>query len=124
YKTTGQWRSYPRDVRLAADGEPVRILGAFMGNGIDQCDIWSPTIAKITAVIERWQRGNATVEGCRHVIQMMLGGMSQFLTNVQRMPDAVCKRLDKMLRAYLWNDRIIPPVNKEYVYASVETGGL
>ncbi|KAI0738371.1 hypothetical protein C8Q80DRAFT_1074680, partial [Daedaleopsis nitida] len=124
YKTTGQWESYPRGARMAAEGEPVRILGAFLGNNVDQCEVWSPTISKVSATIEHWQWGNATVEGRRHVVQMVLGGMSQFLTDVQRMPDSVCRRLDKILRAYLWNDRTIPPVKKEFVYASVEMGGL
>ncbi|KAI0742777.1 hypothetical protein C8Q80DRAFT_1101611, partial [Daedaleopsis nitida] len=124
YKLHGRWMTYPRNAHMAEDGEPVRMLGAFLGNGIDQCEVWSPTIAKITATIERWKRGTATIEGRRHVVQMVLGGMSQFLTDVQRMPRAVQARLDKVMRAYLWNDRIIPPVSKAFIHASVERGGL
>ncbi|KAI0743031.1 hypothetical protein C8Q80DRAFT_1058477, partial [Daedaleopsis nitida] len=124
YNAHGVWGTYPRNARIASEGEPVRMLGAFLGNGLDQCEVWSPTIAKVTATIERWKRGTATIEGRRHVVQMVLGGMSQFLTDVQRMPTATRNRLDKIMRAYLWNDRVIPPVSKEYVYASIEKGGL
>ncbi len=55
---------------------------------------------------------------------MFVGGMTQFLTDVQCMPTHVCKRLERILRGYLWNDRVQPPVSMEQVCAPVECGGL
>ncbi|RPD55591.1 hypothetical protein L226DRAFT_466944, partial [Lentinus tigrinus ALCF2SS1-7] len=124
YRSTGTWKNFPQNARMAGEGEPVRILGAFIGNGVRQCEAWSPTLAKLDSVLERWQKGISTLEGRRHVVQMFIGGMTQFLTDVQSMPPQVCKRLEKVLRKYLWNDRIIPPVSMEYACASFEHGGL
>ncbi|KAI0757506.1 hypothetical protein C8Q80DRAFT_1116624 [Daedaleopsis nitida] len=43
---------------------------------------------------------------------------------VQRMPDSVRSRFEKIVRKYLWNDRIIPPVSMEQACASRDSGGL
>ncbi len=124
YKATGIWKNYPRNVRMADEGEPVRILGAFLGNGVHECEVWTPTLAKLGAVLERWQQGITTLDGRRHVVQMFVGGMTQFLSDVQHMPPQICRRLERILREYLWNDRVIPPVSMEYACASREVGGL
>ncbi len=124
YNSTGSWKNYPTGIHMAGEGVAVRILGAFLGNGVDECAVWSPTLAKVSAVIERWQRGISTVEGRRHVVQMMFGGMTQFLTDVQRMPDPVQSRLNRMIRQYLWHDRHTPLVKMDYAYVSREDGGL
>ncbi len=131
YRLTGAWKNYPRGVHMAQNGEAVRILGAFFGNGVSQVQIWTLVLTKIVAmkkplmqVIERWSRGHATLQGKRHVIQMIIGGMTQFFTTVQRMPEIVVTRLTKVIREYLWDDRHSPPVSMEHVCLPVELGGL
>ncbi|KAI0685470.1 hypothetical protein C8T65DRAFT_546944, partial [Cerioporus squamosus] len=132
YRRTGRWQSYPAHVNIAGDGEPVRILGAFIGNGVEQCEVWTPTLAKLEGVLDRWKQGISTLEGRRHVVQMFVGGMTQFLTDVQAMPVQVQKQLERsdggsgqrILRKYLWNDRVVPPVSLEHAHADFERGGL
>lgn len=131
YRVTGMWRNYPRGVHIAREGEAVRILGAFFGNGINQVDVWTLVLTKIVAmrkplmeVIERWKAGHATLQGKRHVVQMIVSGMTQYLTTVQRMPDDILTRLNKIIRRYLWNDRKNTPVGLDYVCLPVERGGL
>ncbi|RPD77086.1 hypothetical protein L226DRAFT_439437, partial [Lentinus tigrinus ALCF2SS1-7] len=131
YRDTGSWKNYPTNVHVAQEGEPVRILGAFLGNGIDQVEIWSVVLTKMVAirkplmeVLERWKRGHATLYGKKHIIQMIVGGMTQYLTNVQRMPEAIVRRLTKIIRGFLWNDRTNTPVSMSHVCLPVEQGGL
>ncbi len=131
YKTSGAWQNYPRGIHIAQDGEAVRILGAFFGNGADQVDIWTVILTKIVAMrkplmhaISRWKAGHATVQGKKHVVQMIVGGMTQFFTTVQRMPDIILQRLKKIIREYLWDDRHNIPVGLEHVYLPVAKGGL
>ncbi len=131
YRTTGSWGNYPKGVHVAQEGETVRILGAFFGNGIDQVHVWTVVLTKIVAmrkplmeVIERWKRGHATVQGKRHVVHMIIGGMTQYLTTVQRMPDSIVNRLNKIIRSYLWDDRRNTPVGLSHVCLPVEQGGL
>ncbi len=131
YRATGSWENYPQGVHVAEDGEAVRILGAFIGNGIDQVAVWTLVLNKIVAmrkplmeVIARWKNGHATIQGKKHVVQMIIGGMTQYLTSVQRMPDTIRKRLTKIIREYLWDDRRNPPVSMKQAYLPVARGGL
>ncbi len=131
YRHTGAWGNYPRGVHVAQEGEAVRILGAFFGNGVSQMDIWSLVLTKIVAMkkplmhaIARWKEGHATLHGKKHVVQMIVGGMTQFFTMVQRMPDDIIARLNKVIRGYLWDDRRNSPVGLSHVCLPVERGGL
>ena len=36
----------PPQIQISRDGEPVRVLGAFVGNKVDQVNIWSPILEK------------------------------------------------------------------------------
>ncbi|KAI0831042.1 hypothetical protein BC628DRAFT_1298528, partial [Trametes gibbosa] len=101
YRITGQWGNYPENVHMAADGEPVRILGAWLGNGVNESKIWALKIEKILTVTNHWKNATTTLNGKRHVVQMMVGGMSQFLTDVQRMLKSVMTRLNKLPREYV-----------------------
>ncbi len=131
YRQEGAWHNYPRGVHVAQEGEAVRILGAFFGNNVSQIDVWSVVLTKIVAIkkplmhaMERWKAGHATLHGKKHVIQMIVGGMTQFLTTVQRMPDTIRVRLDKIIRNYLWDERCNTPVGMKHVYLPVSQGGL
>ncbi|KAI0822594.1 hypothetical protein BC628DRAFT_1290311, partial [Trametes gibbosa] len=124
YRTTGRWGNYPANVHVAPEGEPVRILGAWLGNSINECEVWAPKIEKILIVITRWKGTHTTLNGKRHVVQMMIGRMSQFLTNVQRMPKSVMIRLNKLMREYIWNDKASPPVQFDCLTLPLEQGGL
>lgn len=131
YQATGTWMNYPKGVHFAQEGEAIRILGAFFGNGIVRTDVWTLVLNKIVAmrkplmqVIARWKEGHATVQGKRHVIQMIVGGMTQYLTTVQRMPEPICKRLTKIIRGYIWDDRSSTPISMAQVCLPVERGGL
>ncbi|KAH9848601.1 hypothetical protein C2E23DRAFT_713405, partial [Lenzites betulinus] len=124
YRTTGAWGNYPQNVHVAREGEPVRILGAFFGNGLDDCGVWSPRLAKLDDTLRRWKLGRTTLEGKRHVAQMFVGGMTQFLTDVQRMPKTILSRMTKILRKYIWDDKFNTPVGMSHLCLPFEEGGL
>ncbi|KAH9853635.1 hypothetical protein C2E23DRAFT_712855, partial [Lenzites betulinus] len=124
YHTTGRWRNYPQNVHVAKEAEPVRILGAFFGNGVSDIAVWTPKIDKLVSALERWKVGRTTLEGKRHVSQMMVGGMTQFLTDVQRMPTTVLKRVNKIMRNYLWDDKHNTPVSMAHMCTPFSKGGF
>jgi exonuclease III len=37
----------PEDIHIAADGEPVRLLGAWLGNKVNNADPWGPVLEKV-----------------------------------------------------------------------------
>jgi hypothetical protein len=78
----------PDSVNIAKDGESVRILGARVGNKVDDNSVWTPTVEKINASLERWDRRHPTLEMRRHIVQMTIGSMTQYLTQVNGMHEA------------------------------------
>lgn len=76
----------PQHIHIVKDGEAVRMLGAWVGNKINSEGVWAPTLEKIDRKLEQWERSHPTMEGRRLIIQMVVGGMTQYLTQVQGMP--------------------------------------
>ncbi|OSD05733.1 hypothetical protein PYCCODRAFT_1349910, partial [Trametes coccinea BRFM310] len=124
YKDTGLWGDYPQNVHVAGEGDIVRILGTFFGNGIGECHVWMPRLAKLEDTMKQWKLGQITLEGKQHVPQMFVGGMTQFLTDVQRMLEQILKRLTKFFRRYIWDDKHNTLVRMVYLALLFEKGGF
>ncbi|PBK68387.1 hypothetical protein ARMSODRAFT_887817, partial [Armillaria solidipes] len=96
----------PEKIGIAMDGEAVRTLGAWVGNGIKQADVWTRTLDKIEENLDRWDLGHPTMEGRRRLIVLMIvGGMTQYLAKVQGTPD-IEQRLERRTQKFLWVTRI------------------
>ena len=113
----------PAYIHIAKDGEPVRILGTWVGNKIDNENVWSVQLNKIDHALEGWEKSNPTIEGRKLIIQMVVGGMTQYLTQVQGMPTSTEKMLVKRIRKFIWREKTMTPVNTETLYAPTEMGG-
>lgn len=100
-KTTPNKNPLPDQLHIAADGEASRILGAWFGNRLDTEQVWVPILEKIDANLERWTANGLTMEGRRHVVQMIIGGMTQYLTVVQGMPKSIEKKLTKRVKTFM-----------------------
>jgi exonuclease III len=112
------------NMRFARDGEPVRLLGAWIGNRIDNAVPWTPVIEKVERALERWDKSHPSIEGRRLIVQMAVGGTTQYLTKVQEMPKHVEKRLTNIIWEFIWdgNPRSAP-VNREVMHAQLLDGG-
>ncbi|KAF8177917.1 hypothetical protein K438DRAFT_2022119 [Mycena galopus ATCC 62051] len=113
----------PEHIKIAKEGEPIRTLGAWVGNGVDQVGTWARTIEKVDAALEQWELGKPTMEGRRLIILMVVGGMTQYMAKVQGMPKEVETRLEKRVRKFLWAEKTNASVNQETVYAPADLGG-
>jgi len=81
------------------------MLGAWIGNNIDQATIWSPVLDRIRDNLDGWNRSHPTLFGCRLIIQMVVGGMTQYLAKVQTMPKQVEETLTKTIRNFMWDGK-------------------
>jgi exonuclease III len=113
----------PENMNIVKDGEAIRVLGAWVGNKIDNEGVWAPTLEKIDRNLEQWEKGHPTMEGRRLIVQMVVGGMTQYLTQVQGMPQVIEKRVAKRIRKFMWNEKQMSPVNEATLYAPIEVGG-
>ncbi|KAL1662211.1 hypothetical protein FB107DRAFT_187489, partial [Schizophyllum commune] len=123
YNELGEWKNYPKGVHMASEGDAIRILGAYFGNCFEACAPWSPRLEVVRQALERWAKGHSTLEGRRHSINISVGGTTQFLTEVQGMPDEVLRELIKMERLFFWDDKTHSPVAMDYLYGPFAEGG-
>ncbi|KAF8079076.1 hypothetical protein FPV67DRAFT_1389873, partial [Lyophyllum atratum] len=104
-RTAADVQRIPDGLHIAAEGEAVRILGAWFGNGVRKEEPWDRILKKVDECLSRWEKGHPTLEGRKLIVQMMVGGMTQYLTQVQGMPKGVEKRLKKVIRRFVWNEK-------------------
>jgi hypothetical protein len=110
-------------VRIVVEGQPVRVLGAWIGNGVDQANPWTPTIEKIASSLKRWEASHPTTEGRRLLSQMIIGGMTQYLVKVQGMPTTAMKTLERLVCNFAWSGIGNPPVAMSHLTSATELGG-
>jgi hypothetical protein len=103
--------------------EAVRILGSWIGNGISQAGVWSRVLDKINNSLKQWGKSHPTMFGRRLIVQMIVGGMTQYLTKAQGMPKEVEKSLEKSIRQFIWDDRK-PPVSLKTLHLPIQKGGI
>jgi hypothetical protein len=88
-------------VRIAGDGEAVRILGAWLGNKMNASAPWEPIIDKINKLLKFYGKFHPTLEGRKVIAQIIIGGYTQYLTKVQGMPKHIEKALTKITRDFI-----------------------
>ncbi|KAF5341067.1 hypothetical protein D9611_005971 [Ephemerocybe angulata] len=113
----------PPEINIAREREPVRALGAFVGNGVEDVSVWTPTIEAVDAALKRWKKTSPTLEGKRLIINMEVGGRTQYRTTVQGMPAEVLQHLKKLVREFLWDGKA-SYVNIDTLHLPFGKGGL
>ena len=113
----------PHHVHIAKEGEPVRILGAWLGNAINQATTWAPIVEDCCKRLKRWSASKHSLEGRRLIVQMQVAGVTQYLTKVQGMPSEVESELNKQIRRFMWNNEKTDTINQSQMYAPHNRGG-
>ncbi|TFY58490.1 hypothetical protein EVJ58_g6390 [Rhodofomes roseus] len=113
----------PGTIHIADENEPVRILGAWIGNGTDEVAVWTPTLLKIKQFLDRWGRCRPSLMGKKHIVQMGPGGISQYLTMVQGMPKETETEITNMIRTFMWGDGA-PRVALDTLTRPIDEGGI
>lgn len=114
----------PDNVHIVKDGEAVRALGAWIGNGVDSAVPWTPLLNTMKRNLEHWEKGRPTLHGRKLAIDLEIGGRTQFLAKAQGMPKAVEDRLSRMVADFMWSGNKHPRVDRATLYAPVDKGGL
>ncbi|KAJ3836286.1 hypothetical protein F5878DRAFT_501684, partial [Lentinula raphanica] len=91
----------PDYVTINEDGKTTRILGAHIGNAAEETGVWLPLIERIENILDRCTDRYPTVEAKRHMINLTVGSITQFLTAANGMPESIAKRLTKLQKEFL-----------------------
>ncbi len=94
-KMNDDFNQIPEDIHIVADGEAICILGAWFGNGIPADTAWTQVMEKVDKSLNRWEMSHPSVPNHRIIIQMVIGGLTQYLTMVQGMPKHIEDQLEK-----------------------------
>ncbi|KAI0054546.1 hypothetical protein BV25DRAFT_1780545, partial [Artomyces pyxidatus] len=115
---------FSEQINIAPDRSPIRSLGAWIGNDVDNATPWSPVLDKINAALTRWIQPYPTLDSKRLILQMVVGGMTQYLTKVQSMPPAIEKAIIHIIRNFIWDGHAHPPISIDQLYQPVSAGGI
>ena len=113
----------PSNLHITKNREPVRILGAWLGNNVDQATTWAPLIENVNKHLKRWGAAKHSLEGRRLIIQMQVASVTQYLSKVQGMPKKIENELDSMTRKFMWNYESRDTVNLSQMNAPHNKGG-
>ncbi|EIN11219.1 hypothetical protein PUNSTDRAFT_26623, partial [Punctularia strigosozonata HHB-11173 SS5] len=119
---TNETETIPPDARILKDGEAAKLLGTWIGNGIDEAGVWSDTVDKVKRSLDRWQVARPTLRGKALVVQMVVGGLTQYKTRVQGMPNTVLEDLNKMIRSFMWGEGRASPIAMAELQRPTEEG--
>ena len=111
-------------IKITKEGESIRILGARIGNNLDEETPWEPIIDKAQQALESWNRFHPTLDRRKIIIQITIGGLTQFLTQAQGMPKRIEDALTKMTRDFIWHNSTKPRIALKTLYRPTEEGGL
>ena len=92
----------PNTIHIAQDREATRLLGAWIGNHVDPEEPWRKIVETIKKDFKRWETRYPTLEGKRHIVQMIAGGKTQFLTRAQGMPETIQEEIQKTVTEFVW----------------------
>ncbi|KAJ8502105.1 hypothetical protein ONZ51_g163 [Trametes cubensis] len=115
---------FPCGARIAKDGESVRVLGAWIGNGASTMASWSTVTALMRKNLDRWTLSRPTLRGKKLVISMEIGGRTQFLAKAQGMPPEVECAVEKLISDFVWGVGKRAMVAKDTLMLRWEEGGI
>ena len=111
-------------IKIAQDGDAVRLLGAWIGNKIDNVAPWETTVDKIHRNLGFWKRSGPTMKGRKTIIQAVVGGLTQFLTKAQGMPPHIETAITRIIRDFMWEKDSSPRIALEVLQKPINQGGL
>jgi len=100
----------PPRIRIASDGEAVRILGMWIGNETNDQTPWEPILDTIKSKLNRWEKAHLTLNRKHVIIQAMIGGHTQFLAKAQGMPRHIEDALTNIMSKFIWDQGTKPRI--------------
>src|SRR6266404_4171167 len=111
-------------IKIMEDGTPVCILGAWIGNNIEESTAWEAILDKTKKKLTRWENIHPTPFGKRIITQAVVGGHTQFLTKAQGMPPNIEKAVTKLITDFMWGEDKKPRIAMDSLFKPLDEGGL
>ncbi|EJD51920.1 hypothetical protein AURDEDRAFT_45648, partial [Auricularia subglabra TFB-10046 SS5] len=123
-KLNGSSPAIPEQVRIARDGEAVRILGSWPGNKVVTHNAWATVMEKVQKKLDFWDNLKPTMNGRSLIAQVYGRRLTQYLTSAQGMPKKYERELDSMVLDFFWSGAKKHPLNMNTLRRAKEDGGI
>ena len=114
-------RKTPRTSSLSV---PEMELITWIGNNTNDITPWEAVVDKMYKNLKRWKKMHPTMKGRKAIIQIIVGGYTQFLTKAQGMPTHIESALTKIIRDFMWEDDSSPRITLKLLQKPIDEGGL
>ena len=101
----GENNQIPDHVNLIKDGDTMRMLGAWVGNGINIEEKWKTIIMKQQKIMNIWKKSRPTFRGKELILKALTTSKSWFLATVNGMPKHIQREMEKNMKDFLWDGR-------------------
>ncbi|KZV82869.1 hypothetical protein EXIGLDRAFT_589663, partial [Exidia glandulosa HHB12029] len=88
--------------KIAIQGEATCLLGAHIGNGVNQQGTWITIRESIRDTLKHWNERLLTITAKCLIVQFLIGGKTQYLMTVQGMPKETEDELTEMILEFVW----------------------
>src|SRR5258708_6369592 len=116
--------TFENTIHILKDGESTRYLGVHIRNQITNDKPWPKIINEIEHSLNHWSKAYPGLKGRKHIIQMIIGDKTQFITATQGMPPKYEEYLMKRICSFLWDTDSPPPVTMATMSNPHCEGGL
>jgi hypothetical protein len=110
-------------VKIIEEGESMRTLGAWVGNETNAEIQWEAIIKKQEDSIKIWSSMNMSLKGKEIILKALIQSKAMFLATVNGMPNHIEKRMKKLFKDFLWDNKK-GLMGWNQVIAKREHGGL
>jgi ribonuclease HI len=113
-----------KEIKIVEDGECMRTLGAWVGNGDSQVDKWNKIIQDQQQIMELWQRMHLSFKGKELVLKALIQSKAVFLATVNGMPKDIEEIMQKNMKDFLWEGKERGLVRWQIAITDKKEGGL
>ena len=114
----------PQELTIIKDKQPMRTLGAWIGNSINIQDKWQSIIEKQTRILNKWKTMHPSYRGKELILKALITSRAWFLATVNGMPKDIEKQMSKLIRDFLWDGRRNGYIPWKEAIAPRNKGGL
>lgn len=111
-------------ITIIKDGEPMRTLGAWVGNMSDTRLQWDRILEQQQKIMDTWSKMNLPFGGKELVLKALIQSRALFLATVNGMPKDIMHTMKKQMRSFMWNGKRRGDVMWESIIRRRDEGGL
>ncbi|KIK12611.1 hypothetical protein PISMIDRAFT_58067, partial [Pisolithus microcarpus 441] len=90
---------------IITDRQPMRTLGAWIGNNIKIDDQWDKILEKQKQKIKLWMPSCPTLRGKELLSKSLIQSRALYLATINNVPQSVEIEMSNLIKSFLWNNK-------------------